>query len=76
MAEERRPSDELSDPNWFRAPNPRERRIAAALFIGFGLFFIALFVVLSGWWFRWVILTLGGYSILEGLRHLRGIRPQ
>jgi hypothetical protein len=64
------------DPNWFRGPNPRERRIAAALFVGFGLFFVALFVVLSGWWFRWVILVLAGYSILEGLRHLRGIRSQ
>ena len=66
---------EKADPNWFRAPSRRERWIAAALFIGFGLFFIALFVVLSGWWFRWVILVLAGYSILEGLRHLRGIRP-
>src|SRR2546430_11720040 len=66
--------DKTSDPNWFRAPSRRERRIAAAFFIGFGLFFIALFVVLSGWWFRWVILVLAGYSIFEGLRHLRGIR--
>jgi hypothetical protein len=66
--------EETSDPEWFRPPNPRERKIAAALFIGFGLFFVALFVVLSGWWFRWVILALGGYSILEGIRHLRGIR--
>jgi hypothetical protein len=65
--------DEVSDPSWFRAPSPRERKIAAALFIGFGLFFVALFVVLSGWWFRWVILGMGGYSILEGIRHLRGI---
>jgi len=67
-------SVEAEDPDWFRAPTARERRIAGALFIGFGLFFVALFVVLSGWWFRWVILTLGGYSILEGIRHLRGIR--
>ena len=52
--------DAKSDPDWFRAPTTRERRIAAALFIGFGLFFIALFVVLSGWWFRWVILALAG----------------
>jgi hypothetical protein len=63
----------MSDPDWFRAPTPRERRIAGALFIGFGLFFVALFVVLSGWWFRWVILFLGGYSIVIGLRHLRGM---
>jgi hypothetical protein len=33
--------------------------IAAALFIGFGLFFAMLFVVLAGWWPRWVILGLG-----------------
>lgn len=71
-----RSESEEAHQDWFRAPNPRERRIAAALFIGFGLFFIALFVVLSGWWFRWVILALAGYSVLEGLRHLRGIRPQ
>jgi hypothetical protein len=57
----------------FRAPTAREHRIAAGLFIGFGLFFVALFFVLSGWWFRWVILGLGGYSILEGLKHLRDI---
>jgi hypothetical protein len=75
MSEEsEHPIDEASDPNWFRAPTPRERRIAAALFIGFGLFFIALFIVLSGWWFRWVILFLAAYSILAGLRHWRGIR--
>src|SRR2546430_16792050 len=64
--------DKTSDPNWFRAPSRRERRIAAAVFIGFGLFFIALFVVLSGWWFRWVILVLAGYLVLEGLRLLGG----
>jgi fatty acid desaturase len=76
MSSERRQDEEMGDPNWFRAPSPRERRIAAALFVGFGLFFVALFFVLSGWWFRWVILVLAGYSILEGIRHLRGIRPQ
>jgi hypothetical protein len=72
MSEERREDDELSDPNWFRAPTVRERRIAGALFIGFGAFFIALFIVLSGWWFRWVILGLGGYSMVIGVKHLRG----
>ncbi len=64
---------EQADPDWFRAPTQRERRIASALFVGFGLFFIALFFVLSGWWFRWVILVLAGYSILAGVRHLFGI---
>ncbi|HEX8523082.1 MAG TPA: hypothetical protein VF669_12565 [Tepidisphaeraceae bacterium] len=54
---------------WFREPSVREHRIAAALFIGFGVFFILLFVVLSGWWFRWIIIALGVYSILHGARH-------
>ena len=60
--------------HWFRAPTPREHRIAGWLFIGFGLFFIALFFVLAGWWFRWVICALGGYSFLHGLQHLRDAR--
>jgi len=63
--------DGHADPDWFRAPTLRERRIASALFIGFGLFFVALFFVLSGWWFRWVILFLAGYSMLSAIRHLR-----
>lgn len=74
MPEQSEHDPEQSDPEWFRAPTASERRIAAALFIGFGLFFIAMFFVLSGWWFRWVIVVLGGYSILEGVRHHRGIR--
>jgi hypothetical protein len=57
--------------HWFRAPTRREHRIAGWLFIGFGAFFIALFFVLAGWWFRWVICGLGVYSILHGLGHLR-----
>ena len=64
MADEVEQSEE-----WFRAPTARERRIAAALFIGFGIFFFLLFIVLSGWWFRWVIIALGGFSFLHGLRH-------
>ena len=32
--------------------------MAAGLFIAFGMFFLALFVVIAGWWFRWVILGL------------------
>ena len=63
------PANEMSDPSWFRAPSPREHRIAATLFVGFGVFFVLLFLVLSGWWFRWVILMLGGISIVHGLRH-------
>jgi len=62
-------STEHSDPDWFRKPTPREHRIAAALFIGFGVFFVLLFFVLSGWWFRWVIVCLGVYSTIHGTRH-------
>ena len=57
--------------DWFREPTRREHGIAAALFIFFGLFFLALFVVTSGWWFRWVIAGLGIYSILHGAGHAR-----
>ena len=67
---------EAADPEWFRAPTRRERWIAAGLFIGFGVFFVVWFFVIAGWWFRWVILVLGAYSILEGIRHLRGVRHQ
>ena len=63
-----------ADPDWFREPTPREHRIAAALFIGFGVFFVLLFCVLSGWWFRWVILALGVYSTVHGARHARDSR--
>ena len=53
----------------FRAPTRREHWIAAMLFLGFGVFFILLFFVLAGWWFRWVIIVLGIVSILRGLSH-------
>jgi hypothetical protein len=59
------------NPEWFREMTPRERRIAAGLFFGFGIFFVMLSFVLKGWWFRWVILFLGVYSIVAGARHLR-----
>ena len=58
-------------PEWFREPTRREHWIAGGLFVGFGVFFGLLFVVLDGWWFRWVILGLGVYSTLSGLRHVR-----
>ena len=60
---------ESADPDWFREPTPREHRMAAALFVAFGAFFALLFLVLSGWWFRWVILGLGVISVLHGLWH-------
>jgi Flp pilus assembly protein TadB len=58
----------------FREPTPRERRIAAALFVGFGLFFVMLFVVLAGWWFRWVILALAFISIAYSWNHVQQLR--
>jgi hypothetical protein len=60
---------EQSDSDWFREPTAREHRIAAALFGGFGVFFVLLFLVESGWWFRWVILVLGVFSTIRGVRH-------
>lgn len=65
---------EQAHPEWFRESTPREHWIAAALFVGFGLFFILLFYVTAGLWFRWVTLGLGFYSILHGLRHARDAR--
>ena len=66
--------DDAADPDWFREPNAKEHWIAARLFIGFGLFFAALFFVQRGWWFRWIVLALGIYSILLGVRHARSAR--
>jgi hypothetical protein len=61
---------EASSSSWFRQPNRREHCIAAALFVGFGVFFVFLFLLQRGWWFRWVILGLGAISILRGLGHV------
>jgi hypothetical protein len=58
-----------ADPQWFRAPTRREHLLAAGLFVAFGAFFVMLFFVNRGWWFRWVILMLGGISIWHGVRH-------
>lgn len=71
---DQQPTPELAHPEVFRGPTPREHRIAAALFVGFGLFFAMSYVVLSGWWFRWVILGLGVWSVVIGLRHWRDAR--
>ncbi len=57
--------------DWFREPTRREHGMAAALFVFFGIFFLALFIVVAGWWFRWVIAGLGVYSILHGAGHAR-----
>ena len=64
-----RSTPEQADPEWFREPNRREHLIAANLFIGCGLCFVMMFVVLAGWWPRWVILGLGVYSVIHGIRH-------
>jgi hypothetical protein len=64
---------DFEDVGWFRAPTPREHRIAAALFVAFGVFFVLLFVVLAGWWFRWVILGLAVVSILYAAGHARDL---
>ena len=69
--QEQMPAD---DAEWFREPTRREHWIAAALFCGFGLFFVALFVVLEGWWFRWIVLVLGLYSIVHAFGHARDAR--
>ncbi|HYO09055.1 MAG TPA: hypothetical protein VER17_08785 [Tepidisphaeraceae bacterium] len=68
------PAPSESDPDWFREPTAREHRIAGWLFLGFGVFFLMLFVVLWGWWFRWVIGGLGIYSFGHGVRHLLDAR--
>ena len=65
---------EHADPDWFRPPTRRERIIGAALFIAFGLFFILLFIVSRGFWFRWVLLALAIWSVIVGLRHAFGAK--
>ena len=67
-------ADPQADPEWFREPSRREHWIAAGLFVGFGVFFVLLFFVTAGFWFRWVTLGLGFYSILHGLGHARRAR--
>jgi hypothetical protein len=74
MASQDHREDQLAHPEVFRDPTPAEHRFAARLFIGFGVGFVLLFVVLSGWWFRWVMLGLGAYSILDGVRHWMAAR--
>lgn len=66
--------DQAAHTDWFRAPSRREHWLAAALFVGFGVFFIVLFFVNRGWWFRWVTLGLGLISIWRGMRHVLDAR--
>ena len=72
--QERDAAGTAADPRFFRAPSRRERWLAAGLFIAFGIFFVLFFFVTAGFWFRWVTLGLGLYSILHGLRHARDAR--
>ena len=65
---------DAADPDWFREPSRREHWLAAGLFVGFGVFFVLLFVVTAGWWFRWVTLALGIYSVFHGIGHARDAR--
>lgn len=67
-------AESISHLDSFRPPTPREHRIAAALFVGFGIFFVLLFKVLLGWWFRWVILLLAFISVAHGIHHARSWR--
>ena len=76
---EQRPEQPVAAPGeaevqWFRPPTRREHGIAAALFLGFGLFFVLLFVVLAGWWFRWVTLVLSLVSVAYALSHVADAR--
>jgi len=68
------PEPSQTEPEWFREPTPREHWIAAWLFVGFGVFFVLLFFVTYGFWFRWVTLALGGYSVVHGFNHARDAR--
>jgi len=67
-------NDDQAHPEWFRPPTRREHWIAFALFLGFGVFFVLLFWVTAGWWFRWVTLGLGLWSVLYALGHARQAR--
>ena len=74
MAQPPEPAPEdAAHPDWFREPTRRELKIGAALFIGFGVFFVLMFVVEKDWGFRWVLLGLGVISIVRGLWHLLGV---
>lgn len=65
---------EEADPQWFRPATAREHWIGAGLFFAFGVFFVLLFIVTAGWWFRWVTLGLGVYSVVYALRHVADAR--
>jgi len=64
------PPPDAAHPDWFREPTRRELKIGAALFAGFGAFFVLMFIVEKDWGFRWVLLALGIVSIVRGFWHL------
>jgi hypothetical protein len=64
------PKAEAAHPEWFREPTLRELRMGAGLFVGFGIFFVLMFVIYSDSRFRWVLLGLAVISTIRGLRHL------
>ena len=68
------PENSEADPEWFREPSRREHWIAFALFLGFGVFFVLLFWVTAGWWFRWVTLGFGIWSVIYAVGHARQTR--
>jgi hypothetical protein len=60
---------EQSNPNELRAPTPREHRLAAWLFGGFAVFFVACALFLSGSWFQWLFLVLGLFALVRATWH-------
>lgn len=62
------------DADWFREPTRREHWIAAWLFVGFGVFFVLLFLLFAGSWFRWVLIGLAVISVLYAFGHVRDLR--
>ena len=67
-------TSEAAHPQWFRPPTRREHWIAFGLFLGFGLFFLALFILHRNWWFRWIMFVLGLWSIYGAVRHITDAR--
>ncbi len=71
MSENQEPKPpDAAHPDWFREPTRREMKIGAALFTGFGAFFVLMFFVEKDSGFRWVLLALGVVSIVRGFWHL------
>jgi uncharacterized membrane protein len=62
--------EEIQSP-WFRELTPKERRGAAILFAGFGIFFLGLAWVQRGGWFSWVILGMAIISLWAAIKHAR-----